>query len=218
MRVSAALFLGLFSGAVDAIVVTCPGTDSGDGCKCQQTESSISCPAGSYCPGYSNETLTDIQDTYLAEGCFVRADNQLQCPCTPGFFCPENTLSPSYCCEGYQCQTPSEIEICPAGKFCKTGVVEGIECGSKQDCPEGSTYQSSNEFVIALVIIIGALWLLFTIKYFIAGRVMERQKSAVAKEKELSEEGHERLTSKDIQIKAGKPLWLFLLNASTVEI
>ena len=195
MHISTALVFALFSVAAEAIVVTCPGTDSGDGCKCQQTESGVSCPAGFYCPGYSNETLMDIQSIYLAEGCFVRPDNQLQCPCTPGFFCPENTLSPSYCCEGYQCQTPSDIEICPAGKFCKTGVVEGIDCGSEESCPEGSTYQSSNEFVIALVVIIALLWLLFTIKHFIAEKVMQRQRMAVAKEKELSERGDEQTMS-----------------------
>lgn len=192
------LVFGLAVAAMNSasgLIITCPGTDSSDECNCQQTESGVSCPAGYYCPGYSNETLNDIKSTYLAEGCFVREDNQLQCPCTPGFYCPEDTLSPSYCCEGYQCETPAVIEICPAGKFCKTGVVVGIDCGSDRDCPEGSTYQSSSGFIVALIIIVLALWLLFTIKYFITSKVIERQKAAVAKEKELSDEASERLLS-----------------------
>ena len=193
LQLLGALSWALIGNTAHGIVVTCPGTKSGDDCECQQTESGVTCPAGFYCPAYSNETLADIQSTYLADGCVLRADNQLECPCTPGFYCPANTLSPSYCCEGYQCETPSVIEICPAGKFCKVGLVEGIDCGSKSDCPEGSTYQSSSGFVISLIIIIAALWLLFTLKYFVTSKVMERQKSAVAKEKELSDGASEKL-------------------------
>ena len=74
-------------------------------------------------------------------------------------------------------------------------MVEGIDCGSEESCPEGSTYQSSNEFVIALVVIIALLWLLFAIKHFIAEKVMQRQRMAVAKEKELSERGDEQTRS-----------------------
>jgi hypothetical protein len=90
-------FTSLSIGSCSTII--CPGTGSNSDCKCQITEG-ISCPAGFYCPGYSTEQMTDYSKQIAAANCTVRLDGELQCPCTPGFYCPENTLTPSYCCAG----------------------------------------------------------------------------------------------------------------------
>ena len=190
--------------AASAVIVTCPGTKDSDGCDCQKTEDGTTCPTGFYCPMYSNETLATIESIYLSEDCFVRPDGQLQCPCTPGFYCPANTLSPSYCCEGYQCETPSDIEICPAGKFCKVGLVAGVDCGSKGDCPEGSTYQSSRRFVVALIVIVAVLGVLFAVKHFITTKVIQIQRLAVAREKEFSDAASEERSDAAADAGAGK--------------
>ena len=136
------------------------------------------------------------------EGCFVRSDGELQCPCTPGFYCPNNTLSPSYCCESYFCETPSSISLCSEGDFCKVGNVAGIPCGSKRDCPEGSSASGNTGVVIAAIIIFLVLFIIFSVKYFIEAKVREAQRGVLSKEKEISEGATTRMTmSDDIAVK-----------------
>ena len=85
--------------SAQGLVITCPGTDPTDDCRCQQNENNVTCPEGYYCPQYTAEVIAANQEVIDNDGCFVRTDGELQCPCTPGFYCPNNTLSPSYCCE-----------------------------------------------------------------------------------------------------------------------
>jgi hypothetical protein len=193
------LAIALVAVPVQGVVVPCPGTDANDDCNCQQTENGVTCPAGFYCPMYSSEVISEISDAIMAENCTVRADGELQCPCTPGFYCPANTLSPSYCCESYFCETPATISICAAGDFCKVGNVAGIPCGSERDCPEGSTHSGNAGVIIAAILIFLVLFGAFSIKYFIEAKVREAQRGVLSKEKEISEGAVRRMTVVDSQ-------------------
>lgn len=178
----------------EGVVVTCPGTAESDDCNCQQTENGVICPAGYYCPQYNAEVIAANMGAIIAENCTIRSDGELQCPCTPGFYCPANTLSPSYCCESYFCQTPASIEICSAGDFCKVGNVAGIPCGSERDCPEGSSHSGNAGMIITAVVIFLILFLIFSVKYFVEAKVREAQRGVLSREKELSEGGVRRMT------------------------
>ena len=46
--------------------------------------------------------------------------------CLAGFYCPNNTAQPLYCCSGFYCPTPKEIYVCPSGYFCPTGTVSPL--------------------------------------------------------------------------------------------
>lgn len=189
----------LWSHSVVSVVIKCPGTKSG--CKCQATEN-VTCPAGYYCPGYSAETILEINSLITESNCTVRSDGELQCPCTPGFYCPPNTLTPSYCCAGHYCPTPSEIKECKAGYFCKTGYVEGLPCGSKRDCPAGSEYSNRSAALGAILGVAGALYVIFLVKYFLESKVREAKDSVLMELKEnkavvieeISPAGVERLS------------------------
>lgn len=183
------------------VTIKCPGTKLNSGCKCQATEN-ITCPAGYYCPGYSAETIADLSTMIAEANCTVRADGELQCPCTPGFYCPANTLTPSYCCAGHYCPIPAEIEECKAGYFCKTGYVEGLPCGSKRDCPAGSEYSNRSAALGAIIGVAGALYVVFLVKYFLESKVREAKDSVLMELKEnkavvveeISSAGVERLS------------------------
>jgi hypothetical protein len=194
MKIIFLVLFALVAVPVQGVVVPCPGTDANDDCNCQQTENGVTCPAGFYCPMYSSEVISEISDAIIAENCTVRADGELQCPCTPGFYCPANTLSPSYCCESYFCETPATISICAAGDFCKVGNVAGIPCGSDVDCPEGSSHSGNAGVIISAIIIFIVLFGIYCVKYFIEAKVREAQRVMLSssKEKEISEES-ERL-------------------------
>ena len=111
------------------------------------------------------------------------------------FKCTKVLINIFYFDEQYFCETPAEIALCPEGEFCKVGNVAGIPCGSKRDCPKGSSHSGNTGVVIAAVIIFLVLFLIFSIKYFIEAKVREAQRGALSKEKDdISEEATRRMT------------------------
>jgi ABC-type multidrug transport system ATPase subunit len=79
--------------------------------------------------------------------------------CPNGFYCPENTAQPLYCCAGYYCPDPATIHICPQGKFCPQGSTVTQGCHFLASCPEGSkTVSKIGVFglFLALVLVIAA--------------------------------------------------------------
>ncbi|CAG8436016.1 6344_t:CDS:10 [Scutellospora calospora] len=74
--------------------------------------------------------------------------------CPPGFFCPENSAQPVYCCEGYYCSRDAKnITLCPE-----------IYCDRLAYCPPGS--KKGNKFMVFLLVLIVAIviMILFQIK------------------------------------------------------
>lgn len=158
--------------------VQCPGTKGK--CRCTRTDTSIFCPEGFYCPPYSAEQIIQNGQILLQANCeFNLTSSFVQCPCTPGFYCPENTETPSYCCKGFYCPTPAKIKECGEGNFCKTGYVEEIACGDRRGCPDGSTKSSNNGVIIAILFFLAALYALFLMKNYLENKVREHQKSLV---------------------------------------
>jgi hypothetical protein len=117
------------------------------------------------------------------------------------FKCTKVLINIFYFDEQYFCETPAEIALCPEGEFCKVGNVAGIPCGSKRDCPKGSSHSGNTGVVIAAVIIFLVLFLIFSIKYFIEAKVREAQRGALSKEKDdISEEATRRMTLSSIDV------------------
>ena len=131
------------------------------GCSCAYTALGVSCPANYYCPEYSAADIKTYNSSLLAKSCKIDSTGtKVQCPCTPGFYCPANTSQPVYCCKGYYCPSdgsdpmidPATQElnenglgtwgakafICPDKKFCVNGQVEPFDCPALGKCPEGS--------------------------------------------------------------------------------
>ncbi|KAJ3303577.1 hypothetical protein HDV03_003654 [Kappamyces sp. JEL0829] len=95
------------------------------------------CPAGSFCVGKKEITS-----------------------CTPGFYCPENSIQPVYCPPGYYCKDPTSVAVCPLGQFCPRGTVKPKSCGIiLAYCPEGSS--TAPKFLVLLVFLIIALAIYF---------------------------------------------------------
>lgn len=60
-------------------------------------------------------------------------------PCSPGFYCPENTAQPIYCPARYYCDiSTKKISLCPHSFYCPLGTTEPIDCRPFGICPEGS--------------------------------------------------------------------------------
>ena len=98
------------------------------------------------------------------KGTFKQTSNGTSIPCTNGFFCPENTFQPFYCCEGFYCPTPGEIIPCSSGNYCARGSIKEESCWNLAYCPAGTTKPFRFGMIIA---ILGALILLaaaFSIK------------------------------------------------------
>ncbi|KAF0543785.1 putative ATP-dependent permease ADP1 [Gigaspora margarita] len=111
------------------------------------------CPAGYFCLGPLNTSISRTSDT----------NSMVKCP--PGFFCPENSAQPVYCCAGYYCSLDANsITLCPEGYVCNIGTVYPTSCNNLAFCPEGSS--KANKFLVfVLVIIIAiAIIVLFKIK------------------------------------------------------
>jgi ABC-type multidrug transport system fused ATPase/permease subunit len=84
----------------------------------------------------------------------------------------------------YYCKTPATIEVCPAGYFCKAGIIEGLPCGTKGDCPEGSEYSSRTDSIILIIVVCIVLYFIFLFKYFIEEKVKESKDTALMLTKE----------------------------------
>lgn len=102
--------------------VICPNTSKWKDCyyasipKDKNGKLEWTCPAGSFCLSPSDKA-----------------------PCTPGFFCPENSQQPVYCASRYFCSNDTTtIQRCPRDHFCPTGTVEPLSCGITNTCQEGS--------------------------------------------------------------------------------
>ena len=89
--------------------------------------------------------------------------------------------------------------------------MEGIACGSDNDCPEGSDQSSRTGAFIGLVIIGAVLRLVFWVKYYIEYKVKESENVALSHVKEgkteISDAAVQRLTSVD-----NRPLLAHLRN------
>ncbi|CAG8529012.1 18417_t:CDS:10, partial [Racocetra persica] len=86
------------------------------------------CPAGHFCPNFNK-----------------------QFDCTPGFFCPENSAQPNYCCQGFYCSEDTKsIQLCPEGHFCTLGTINPVPC-TLAICPPGSIKQ--NKYFVAIIVI-----------------------------------------------------------------
>ena len=60
-------------------------------------------------------------------------------PCSAGYWCPENTFLPEYCCPGFVCSPNGDtIKICPKQQYCPTGSIEGQPCSGVASCSPGT--------------------------------------------------------------------------------
>ncbi|ORX56125.1 hypothetical protein BCR36DRAFT_346791 [Piromyces finnis] len=77
------------------------------------------CPAGYFC--LSKETPQNPK---------------VRCP--KGFFCPENSQQPAYCCKGWYCPNSTIAIPCPKGHWCARGSVKKQTCFGLgiNKCPE----------------------------------------------------------------------------------
>ncbi|ORX95418.1 hypothetical protein K493DRAFT_372167, partial [Basidiobolus meristosporus CBS 931.73] len=77
--------------------------------------------------------------------------------CTDGFYCPENTFQPSFCCPGYYCSANTTvIKLCEEGMFCLAGSTKPLSC-TLGYCPAGSfTIRKYNIFLIFLILLLVA--------------------------------------------------------------
>ncbi|KAJ3324918.1 hypothetical protein HDV06_005506 [Boothiomyces sp. JEL0866] len=103
------------------------------------------CPAGYFCPGPTEKFQ-----------------------CSPGFYCPSNSIEAVYCPPGFACNNDTTtMEYCPAGKFCPVGTVTPKSC-FLANCPLGSS--DAPKFLVVLVfaignshftLVAGAIWFLY---------------------------------------------------------
>ncbi|RKP11775.1 P-loop containing nucleoside triphosphate hydrolase protein, partial [Piptocephalis cylindrospora] len=103
--------------------------------------SSWTCTAGNYC---------------ISDG------RSLACP--PGFFCPENTAQPNYCCPGFYCPTPAKIVICPEGQYCPAASTKSYACNAMAYCPQGTVKASRFGIGLLFVLFVIIIYIVFFIK------------------------------------------------------
>lgn len=176
-------FSSLFRSSFASVVGLCTGTSEEDGCKCAFTDGVV-CEEGNYCPEIYDPTSLFMNQTLVDSGCTI-VNGVIQCPCTPGFYCPANASEPIYCCSAYHCPTPARIKPCPAGFFCRTGFVEPLECPFKDSCPERSDKAPSVGAWAILIVSMCLLAILLLIQEFFKKR--RRALQALAMEKKPEE-------------------------------
>eukprot|EP01135_Chromosphaera_perkinsii_P007607 Nk52_evm63s914 gene=Nk52_evmTU63s914 len=178
-----ASFLTVTNGQLLSSEGVCPG--AANQCLCYSTVG-YSCPSGYYCP-YAPGTFSGTIDPN--SGCSM-SGNLLQCKCTPGMFCPNNTAQPIYCCKGHYCPTPEVMYVCPEGSFCIEGFVEHISCNPGNNCPEGSESEEKLTSLILAIFIIIAILIIFKIK-----KVLHQNKISIDSEKMLKYKEARRLAN-----------------------
>ena len=172
------------------------------------TPDNVDCPPNYYCPFYQEYQLSDVsvQQVLNASSCTYGAINQATtksttqyviCPCTPGFYCPEDTELPTYCPEGYYCPSSGAADSddadglgswgslyyeCPEKKFCPTGTVDPFECGSLSKCPSGTVKANKTGYWVVVIFLIIIFYILFKISDYIASRERKIQNQEVARE------------------------------------
>ena len=128
---------------------TCAGTQASDQCFCTQTRATATwdgvCPEGYYCP-YQNATQISCNK-----------DDIVSNPAA-GFYCPANTQTPVYCCEGFKCPNSTFIEKCSSGHFCKAGAIDELACPWLASCPEGTSNPSSTAPFLLMFLMCGLAW------------------------------------------------------------
>lgn len=184
------------------------------------------CPRGYYCPTYTNillqsPTVTDIllnnSCVYGANAVEVTREPSLLvvCPCTPGFFCPENSSLPTYCPAGMNC--PANLAItetafgdpipssglgawgtlsynCPAGNWCGYNTINPLDCGFDgrlNTCPSNSQKKDSSPLVILIIIAVVVLYLFFEFLRFIRNRRKKLESLMERKELSATEDPHD---------------------------
>jgi len=116
------------------------------------------------------------------------------CPCTPGFFCPENSSIPTYCPAGMNC--PANLAItetafglpipssglgawgtlsynCPAGSWCGYNNINPLNCGfdgKLNTCDANAQKKDSGPLVVLIVLVMIFLFLFFEFLRFIRNR------------------------------------------------
>ena len=80
--------------------------------ECSYVLENAKCPVGYYCPNFNaaqlnqSDAINNLDKSNCTYGSAAEAvtgsiDYLAVCPCTPGFFCPENSAQPAYCIPGY---------------------------------------------------------------------------------------------------------------------
>lgn len=83
--------------------------------------------------------------------------------CPSGFYCPENTYQPIFCCSGYFCPKPETIKACPAGSYCQQGSVKAKTCYFGH-CDEFSDRVNKYLLISLFLFLIIAIWIVWKIK------------------------------------------------------
>ncbi|KAI9228514.1 MAG: hypothetical protein DHS80DRAFT_27237 [Piptocephalis tieghemiana] len=95
-------------------------------------------------------------------GYFCQSPDQVV-KCPSGFYCPENTFQPSFCCGGYYCPTPAEIKPCPVGHVCQKGSAVTKVCYLGY-CSPGSHTETKIAVFVVFVAFLVLIWTAFAIK------------------------------------------------------
>lgn len=123
------------------------------------------CPAGSYCPTGSTSPLMCPSGTYQSStggqspltclpcepgfACPVAGMTAMTTQCSPGYYCPPGTQSPSqYACpagtysDAVDIISPNDCLACPPGHTCKVGSTSGTlnDCLPGKYCPLGTSF------------------------------------------------------------------------------
>ena len=170
------------------------------GFTCMFTPLSVHCPANWYCPLYESNQVSTYYPALVEAGCVTgeevikvtgNSSYSVLCPCTPGFYCPENTELPVFCPEGSYCPpsndtvTPlgatigasglgafgSLVYQCPKGTWCPYGQVVPFLCNrALSDCPAGSSEPEKTKNWVLMGFILFAIFLCFQVSEYIALR------------------------------------------------
>jgi hypothetical protein len=101
-----------------------------------------------------------------------------------GNVCPARSIDPfRRCPRGAFCETPAEVEICPAGSKCPSSSTDPIPCDSLVvSCPEGTEWGSVSIMgvVIVVIICVGLLFMMGVVALAYKG-MQKRQSSSMNK-------------------------------------
>ena len=117
-------------------------------------------------PGVKRCVIAGIRAYKVQPGYFQQSVNAAPTLCTAGFYCPENTFQPFYCCEGYYCSSPDKIAICPENHYCPFGTVSpsNQNCWSLASCPPGTIKPFRYGMIIIIFVSLIIIGLGFSIK------------------------------------------------------
>lgn len=164
-----------------------------EGYYCPVPSLQLGCPAGEFCPlgsthSRSCQYLTLFAEEISSVPVYSRSNvlSELVMERRPwgGNLCPALSQDPfRRCPKGEFCETPAEVEVCPAGSKCPRSSTEPTPCDSfVLSCAAGTEWGSVSVMGIILVSIIaaGLLVMVALIKLAYAG-MQRRQSNAMQK-------------------------------------